>query len=75
MSPAQDWELDLLLRAGETCARVARAGRAALLVDMACYFEAAKAAMQGAKNSIHFLNWAFEQDTFLSPGPDCTGGG
>lgn len=63
----------MLLRAGDTCARVARAGRAALLVDMACYFEAAKAAMQGAKRSIHFLNWAFEQDTFLSPGPDCTG--
>ena len=30
----------MLLRDGETCPRVARAGRAALLVDMACYFEA-----------------------------------
>lgn len=40
---------------------------------MACYFEAAKAAMQGARRSIHFLNWAFEQDTFFNPGPDCSG--
>ncbi len=63
----------MLLRDGETCARVAHAGRAALLVDMACYFEAARAVMRQAKRSIHFLNWAFEQDTFLDPGPDCTG--
>lgn len=63
----------MLLRSGETCARTAVAGRAALLVDMAAYFKAAKAAMQGAVRSIHFLNWAFEQDTFLDPGPDGTG--
>ena len=63
----------MLLKQGTTCLRVAHAGRAALLIDMACYFEAAKAAMQAAKQSIHFLNWAFEQDTFFHPGPDCTG--
>jgi hypothetical protein len=63
----------MLLRAGETCSRVARADRAALLVDMAIYFKAAKAAMSRATRSIHFLNWAFEQDTFFDPGPDCTG--
>ncbi len=63
----------MLLRSGETCQRVAQAGRAALLVDMACYFEAAKGAMQQAQHSIHFLNWAFEQQTFLNPGPDSTG--
>ena len=63
----------MLLQDGATCGRVARAGRASLLVDMACYFEAAKAAMLRARHSIHFLNWAFEQDTFLDPGPDCTG--
>ena len=63
----------VLLEGGKTCARVATAGRAALLVDMACYFEAAKAAMRQATRSIHFLNWAFEQDTFLDPGPDCSG--
>ena len=63
----------MLLRDGETCLRVARAGRAALLVDMACYFEAAKVAMNQARRSIHLLNWAFEPQTFLDPGPDCTG--
>jgi len=63
----------MLLRDGETCSRVAHAGRAALLVDMACYFEAAKVVMRDARRSIHFLNWAFEPDTFLEPGPDCTG--
>ena len=63
----------MLLKGGVTCARVATAGRAALLVDMEGYFIAAKAAMQRATRSIHFLNWAFEQDTFLDPGPDCTG--
>jgi phosphatidylserine/phosphatidylglycerophosphate/cardiolipin synthase-like enzyme len=63
----------VLLRDGETCPRVARAGRAALLVDMECYFVAAKAAMSRARHSIHLLNWAFEPQTFLEPGPDCTG--
>ncbi len=63
----------MLLQDGVTCARVATSGRAALLIDMEAYFKAAKAAMQAAVRSIHFLNWAFEQDTFLDPGPDCTG--
>ena len=63
----------MLLNDGETCLRVARADRAALLIDMACYFEAAKIAMQAAKRSVHLLNWAFEQDTFFNPGPDCSG--
>jgi phosphatidylserine/phosphatidylglycerophosphate/cardiolipin synthase-like enzyme len=63
----------MLLQDGKTCWRTARAHRAALLIDMASYFEAAKAAMQQARHSIHFLNWAFEQDTFLNPGPNCTG--
>ncbi len=63
----------MLLQDGKTCWRTARADRAALLVDMAGYFEAAKAAMQQARHTIHFLNWAFEHDTFLNPGPNCTG--
>ena len=63
----------MLLRDGVTCARTARAGRAALLIDMESYFRAAKAAMRSATRSIHFLNWAFEQDTFLDPGPDGAG--
>ena len=64
---------NLLLRDGENCPRVARAGRASLLVDMECYFTAAKIAMAAARHSIHLLNWAFEPQTFLEPGPDCSG--
>ncbi len=57
---------------GDLCWRVARADRAALLVDMETYFDAAKSAMEKARRSIHFLNWAFEPDTLLHPQP---GGG
>ncbi len=63
----------MLLRDGQTCWRTARANHAALLVDMEDYFVAVKAAMREARHSIHFLNWAFEQETFLEPGPNCTG--
>lgn len=51
---------------------MATAGRAALLIDMEAYFDAAKAAMLRARRSIHFLNWAFEPETLLHPQP---GGG
>ncbi len=60
----------MLLKENDTCVRVAQADRAALLVDMACYFEAAKAAMMKAKHSIHFLNWAFEPQTRFHPQPN-----
>ena len=63
----------MLLETGKTCGRTARADRAALLIDMACYFEAAKAAMKQARHTIHFLNWAFEPQTFLDPGPKGAG--
>jgi phosphatidylserine/phosphatidylglycerophosphate/cardiolipin synthase-like enzyme len=65
----------LLLQAGMTCWRVERADRAAVIIDMADYFTAAKAAMLNAQRSIHFLNWAFDPDTLFHPqdggdGPD-----
>ena len=63
----------MLLEAGATCWRVERAPRASLLIDMASYFTAAKAAMLLAKRSIHLLNWAFEPATFFDPQPGCTG--
>lgn len=47
--------------------RVATAPRAAVLVDIADYYAAARAAMIGAKRSIHLLNWAFESRTRLDP--------
>jgi phosphatidylserine/phosphatidylglycerophosphate/cardiolipin synthase-like enzyme len=63
----------LLLTPETTCWRKDKASRAALLIDMAAYFDAAMEAMSRARHCVHLLNWAFEASTFLHPGPDCTG--
>ncbi len=63
----------MLLKPGNTCWRVERADRFALITDMADYFAAAKAVMKEARRSIHLLNWAFDPDTFFLPNQ--TGGG
>ncbi len=63
----------MLIRPGETVWRAERAERAALIVDMAAYFKAAKSAMSRARRSIHLLGWAFDPDTYFEPGED--GGG
>jgi phosphatidylserine/phosphatidylglycerophosphate/cardiolipin synthase-like enzyme len=62
-----------MLLSPETCWRTEIASRAALLIDMEAYFDAAMDAMSRAKHCVHLLNWAFEANTFLHPGPDCTG--
>lgn len=64
----------MLLEDGSTCWRSDTAPRAALLIDMACYFDAAMDAMKQAKHSIHLLNWAFEAHTRFHPGSDPKGG-
>lgn len=56
-----------LLRPGETCWRVERAGRVAFLIDNAACFAAAKAAMLKAERSILLLGWDFDPRTRLSP--------
>lgn len=43
------------------------ASRAAVLVDVAEYYAAAKTAMGSARHSIHLLNWSFESRTRLDP--------
>ena len=63
----------MLLAPGSTCWRAETASRAALLIDMEVYFDAAKEAMSRAKHCVHLLNWAFEAGAFFHPGPDCTG--
>lgn len=60
----------VLLRPGITCWRRAPAPRAALIIDMADYFLAARQAMLKARRTIHFLNWAFEPGTVLEPMAD-----
>jgi phosphatidylserine/phosphatidylglycerophosphate/cardiolipin synthase-like enzyme len=62
----------LLLTPGATCWRLETAPRAAVFIDMADYFKAAKEAMSRARRSVHLLNWAFEADTVFDPEP---GGG
>ena len=57
----------MLLTPGITCWRTARADRMAVLMDSAAYFAAIKAAMLGARRSIHLLGWAFDPATRLTP--------
>jgi phosphatidylserine/phosphatidylglycerophosphate/cardiolipin synthase-like enzyme len=59
----------MLLSDGLTSWRTATAGRAALLIDMQAYFDAAKDAMSRAKHCVHLLNWAFEANTLFHPLP------
>jgi phosphatidylserine/phosphatidylglycerophosphate/cardiolipin synthase-like enzyme len=63
----------VLLEPGTTCWRREISGRAALLVDMADYFDAAMSAMRTARRSVYLLNWAFEPQTLFHPQPGCTG--
>jgi phosphatidylserine/phosphatidylglycerophosphate/cardiolipin synthase-like enzyme len=60
----------LLLEEGSRCWRTGMADRAAVLIDVQDYYQAALEAMAGARRSIHFLNWAFEGHTRFQPGPD-----
>lgn len=62
----------MLLDPGTTCWRMEEAERAAIIIDMADYFTAAKAAMRAARRSVHLVNWAFDPDTLFHPQP---GGG
>ena len=62
----------MLLSDAATCWKTAKADRAALLIDMEAYFDAAMDAMSRAKHSVHLLNWAFEANTLFHPEP---GGG
>ncbi len=63
----------MLLQEGRTCWRTATSGRAALLIDMEAYFDAAHEAMSRAKHCVHLLNWAFEAQTLFHPQDGCTG--
>lgn len=58
------------LLTAETTGAIARASRAALLIDMEDYFDAAMEAMRNAKHSVHLLNWAFEAHTQMHPSAD-----
>ena len=63
----------MLLIPGDTCWRRDTSDRAALLVDMAAYFDAAMKAMRKARHTVHLLNWAFEPQTLFHPQEGCKG--
>lgn len=50
-----------LFRPGENCWCVARATRAAFLVDGEAYFSALAAALEGARHSVFLLGWDFDR--------------
>jgi phosphatidylserine/phosphatidylglycerophosphate/cardiolipin synthase-like enzyme len=61
-------ERDRLLVPGETCWRVERANRLALIIDAADYFRFAKAAMLEAKHRIMLIGWDFDTRIKFEPG-------
>ncbi|MGF1621067.1 MAG: phospholipase D-like domain-containing protein [Rhodomicrobiaceae bacterium] len=56
-----------VLRAGDTCWRISRADRFALVVDAADYFAAARTAMLKAKHTIVLIGWDFDLRISLQP--------
>ena len=56
------------LRPGETCWRIERAHRFAVIVDASDYFAAAKAAMLKARYAIYLIGWDFDLRIRLEPG-------
>jgi phospholipase D1/2 len=59
-----------ILRPGDTCWRIARADRFAVIVDAADYFAHAKEAMLKAKHSILLVGWDFDLRIRLTPEDD-----
>jgi phosphatidylserine/phosphatidylglycerophosphate/cardiolipin synthase-like enzyme len=57
-----------ILLPGRTCRLIARAGRAAVVVDGDAYFRAAARAMRAARRQILVLGWDFDQRCLLEPG-------
>ncbi|WP_230533095.1 phospholipase D-like domain-containing protein [Microvirga roseola] len=49
-----------ILREGESCWRIAKADRVAVIADAAAYFAAAKASILKAKHSVFLIGWDFD---------------
>ena len=56
-----------LLRPGETCWRIERAKRLAVIVDAADYFATVRAAVQRARHSVLLIGWDFDTRIKLDP--------
>ncbi len=59
-----------ILRPGETCWRIERAHRFAVIIDACNYFAAAKAAMRDARQVIYLIGWDFDMRIRLEPDGD-----
>jgi len=55
------------LRPGDTCWRVERADRVAILMENEAYFDALSSALEKARRSIVVLGWQFDPRTRLDP--------
>lgn len=56
-----------ILRPGDTCWRIERADRLAVIVDAADYFTALRDAMQKARHSVIMIGWEFDTRISLDP--------
>ncbi len=66
MTKELNW--DPVLQPGETCWRLARSNRFALIIDAASYFAHLRAAMIRARRTIHLVGWDFDTRIRLLPG-------
>ncbi len=60
----------MLLRPGETCWRIERADRVAVIVDAADYFATVRSAMMQARHSIVLVGWDFDTRIMLAHDDD-----
>ena len=56
-----------VLRAGDTCWRIARADRLSVIVDAARYFAALRDAVRRARHSVLMIGWEFDTRISLDP--------
>jgi len=64
-----------VLSEGETCWRICRAGRAAVLVDGDAYFAAVRSAILQATRSVFIVGWDIDSRVRLTPGDDTAADG
>jgi phospholipase D1/2 len=62
-----------LLRPGDTCWRIERANRMAVIVDAADYFATVRAAVQRARHSVLLIGWDFDTRIRLDRADDGSG--
>lgn len=62
-----------LLRSGETCWRIAKAERLAVIVDAADYFTTLREVMQNARHSVMMIGWEFDTRIALDPRKEADG--